>query len=258
VVLAAKIAFDELQVVADIGCGAVGGEDAAAGLLSQLREGLRAWGAEGGGLFGAEGVDGGVGVLACVDGLAEAHEAGVVFAVGEKQDEVAAGGVVDAAELGAAGAVEGVEDGGAGDAAFAACGDPADSFGEGGFVAGPGLKKACEVAEVHDEGLVGLLTQEGLGVLEGDGAVGGEVWGHGGAGVHEDAGADGEVLEGLEGENFAGWVAVVAEGEIGEFEVVDGEVVSVGGVEGEVDFVYGDGEGEGGVLRLGVGGRCDQ
>jgi len=98
-----------------------------------------------------------------------------------------------------------------------------------------------------------------LRVFGGDGLIAEEMRGHGGAGVDEDAGADGEVLLKLEVEDSGGREAVVEEGEVGESEVVDGEAVGVGGVEGEDDFVDGDVEAIGrvcwceGELSEGVG-----
>jgi len=86
---------------------------------------------------GAEGVEGGVGALAHVDCGFEIEEAGVLFAVGEEKDEVAAGAVVDFAELGAAGGVESVVEGGAADGVGVRGG--VDGGGERGGAARPGL-----------------------------------------------------------------------------------------------------------------------
>ena len=142
--------------------------------------------------------------------VSEVEEAGVVGAVGEEKDEVAAGAVVDGAELVAAGGVEGVVECGAADGV--AGGDGVDAGGERGGVAGPGLGETRGAIEVGDEGLVGLLAEEMLRVVGGDGLVAEEMRGHGAAGVDEDAGADGEVLLELEVEDARGWVAVVEEG----------------------------------------------
>jgi len=81
-------------------------------------------------LLGAKGVDGGVGALAHIDGVFEEHGTGVVFAVGEKQDDVAAGDGIDFAELVEAGSIDGVEDGCAGGVAFSAGGDSAKACDE--------------------------------------------------------------------------------------------------------------------------------
>ena len=116
--------------------------------------------------------------------------------------------------------------------------------------------------EVGDEGLIGLLAQELLRVLRGDGLIAEAMRGHGGAGVDENAGADGEVLLELEVEDLGGRDAVVEEGEVGEAEVVDGEAVCVGCVEGEDDFVDGDVEAIGRVClcegELCEGERCER
>jgi hypothetical protein len=78
---------------------------------------------------------------------------------------------------------------------------------------------------------------------------------HGLAGVDQDAGADGEVLHELEGEDAARRPAVVEQRDLAGFEIVDGETVGVGGVEGEADFVDGEFESVGVVrLRLGLRG----
>lgn len=84
--------------------------------------------------------------------------------------------------------------------------------------------------------------------------------GHGATGVDEDASADGEVLLELEVEDGGGRVAVVEESEVGEGEVVDGEAVGVGCVEGEDNFVDGDVEAIGGGrgLRASVGDDGEQ
>jgi hypothetical protein len=92
-----------------------------------------------------------------------------------------------------------------------------------------------------------------LSILKPDGAVGGEIALHGLAGVEENAGADGEVLEETEVDDAAGRFAVVEEAQLIEFEVVDGKALGVGGVEGETDFV--DGEGEA-VRLVGLRGRA--
>ena len=131
-------------------------------------------------------------MLAGVDCGFDFEEAGVVFAVGEEKDEVAAGAGIDCAELVAAGGVDGVDESGAADGVGA--GGVVDGGGERGGVAGPGLDEVRGAIEGGDEGLVGLLVEEMLRVFGGDGLIAEEMRGHGAAGVDEDAGADGEVL----------------------------------------------------------------
>jgi hypothetical protein len=129
-VLIAQVGVNGAQVGEDVGCWKVVVEEDAAGLPGELREGCGA--VRGGAVVrvGAEGVDGGVGALAHVDCGFEVEEAGIVFAVGEEKDEVAAAAVIDFAELVAAGGVESVEERGAADGV--AAGGVVDAGGEGG------------------------------------------------------------------------------------------------------------------------------
>ncbi len=244
-VLVAQVGLDGAEVGEEVGGGGVVVAEGAAGLVGELREGFGAGGGRAVVGVRGEGVDGGVGALAAVDGRFEVEEAGVVFAVGEKKEDVAAGAVVYFAELVAAGGVESVEERGAADGV--AVGGGVDGGDEGGGVVGPGLEEVRGAIEVGDEGLVGLLTEDVSRVFRCDGLVAIAMRGHGAAGVDEDAGADGEVLLELEVEDAGGRVAIVEQGEVGEGEVVDGEAVGVGCVEGEDDFVDGDAEAIGGV-----------
>jgi hypothetical protein len=86
-------------------------------------------------------------------------------------------------------------------------------------------------------------------VFVGDRLVAKEMAEHGSAGVDENAEVDWKILVDLEGEDLAGSFVVIEEAQIGEFEVVDGDAVEVGGVEGEADFVNGHIE----CVGLGVG-----
>jgi len=66
-------------------------EDAASSLGGQVCEGFGAC-RKAGLWIGAERIDGGVGVLACVDDVFERGIAGVVFSIGEEKDEVSGSG----------------------------------------------------------------------------------------------------------------------------------------------------------------------
>ncbi len=156
-VLVAEAGLDGAEVGEDVVGGGVVVEHGAAGLRSELGEGGGA-GVEAA-VVGvrAEGVDGGVGALATVDCRFEIEEAGVVFAVGEEKDEVAAGAGIECAELKVAGGEDGVIEGGAADGV--AMRWSVEGSDEGGWVAGPGLDDVRGAVEGGDKGLIRLLPE---------------------------------------------------------------------------------------------------
>jgi hypothetical protein len=74
-------------------------------------------------------------------------------------------------------------------------------------------------------------------VFVGDCLVAKEMSEHRSAGIDEDAEMNWEILVGFEREDLAGLFVIVEEAEVGELQVVDGDAVEVGGMEGETDFV---------------------
>ena len=83
--------------------------------------------------------------------------AGIVFSVGEEQDEISAGRVIDLIELVEARLVDSIENGRSTDTAFSVRGELVNARGQRDRVAGPGLCDLRQEAEIHDKGLVGLL-----------------------------------------------------------------------------------------------------
>ena len=57
------------------------------------------------------------------------------------------------------------------------------------------------------------------------------------AGIEENTGADGQVLQRLKGKDSARWFAVVKQVQFIEFQIVHGQAMDIGGVEGEVDLI---------------------
>src|ERR1700722_440794 len=62
------------------------------------------------------------------------------------------------------------------------------------------------------------------------------------AGIEENTGADGQVLQRLKGKDSARWFAVVKQVQLLEFQIVHGQPVGIGRVEAEVDFIDRDTE----------------
>jgi hypothetical protein len=246
-VLTAQIGVDDTQVSPDGFAGLIE-EDGAAGLGGECGESFLSVGEERLG-FGAKDVDCRVGFLADIDVVLETSVAGVVDAVGEEEDEVA-GERVCRAELIAAGFVDGVEESSAADATGEVVVDVAETGGEGFAVRCPILHDLRLGVETHHKGTIGLLAKELGHVFARYGLVPAEISKHGSAGVHEDAEVNGKILMDFEGEDLAGLFVVIEEVEISELQVIYGDAVEVGGVEGETHFVYGYVEGVGlGVRR---------
>ena len=97
-ILVAQVRLDGAQIIVGYGFRVIVKEDASPGLRGQLRQCLRA-GGKAVFRFCAKGVDSSVGVLADIDCLFKVGVAGVIFAIGEEQDKVPAGGVIDSAKL---------------------------------------------------------------------------------------------------------------------------------------------------------------
>jgi hypothetical protein len=188
----------------------------------------------------ADGVDDGTAeILNAANGLLEIEGGGVVFAVGDDEDDL----------LGAAGSMGELI--GGGDDSVVECGaaagfDVAEAFAELIDVGGEVLVEEGFVREVDDEGFV--LRVGGADEIEGGGVDGCALVAHGAGVVDEDAEGDGDV--GV-GEGDDGLKSVVFEDvEVGLLEVEDEVAILIDDGAGKNDFVDVAGEGVDALLAL--------
>ena len=153
-------------------------------------------------------VDCSIATLTDVDDAFEIHVAGVIFTIGEEQDEISGGGMTRFAELVKTCAKDSVEDGRSTSGIGAAHGSFADPARKSGLIAGPRLDNSRDVAEVFDEGKIGFGPKQPLNVFGGNCAAMRNGPLHRGAGIKENTGANGRIPQGLEGKNFAGGLSL--------------------------------------------------
>src|SRR6185312_11955120 len=184
-------------------------------------------------------VDGSIAVLAGVDSQLQRSAAGVIFAVGEKQNEVSAGGIIDVPKLAETSPIDCIENSGARNVAASVREEHAvsDALGERDRIVRPGLRYLRQHAEVDDERLVGFLTQQPLHVPDRNGPVTRTSFLHGFARIHQNAGADGKILLHAKVQHLTRRFAVIENLQLTELQIVDRETVSIGRMKGKCDLI---------------------